>query len=203
MDSRNDPIAITIPRFSLLKKADRFDRYSEPYIVSMAFDANDRVEPVIDFNFMPFPKVAKGGTVTMLGDGHLIYGPANPGEFLAMSVLIMECDHDIRAAGRFAEEALRSSAADLAMKALLSANPGAYGVVSILKELTGFIAARLKANKDDELFRISGSFLRGHPVPYHVGREYEHSNDYVAVTTRVIPLASSNGQGPCTKKIAV
>ena len=45
---------------------------------------------------MPFPKVRPKSTVTMLGDGHLLYGPKQPGEFVALSVLMMESDADIR-----------------------------------------------------------------------------------------------------------
>ena len=96
-DPNTDKIAITIPKFSLLKNSDGiFQKYNEPFIVSFAIDALGHNSPKIDFSFMPFPKIAKGGIVTMLGDGHLIYGPQNPGDFVAVSVLIMERDEDIR-----------------------------------------------------------------------------------------------------------
>lgn len=56
-----DKIAITIPKFTLLKHADSvFQRYNEPYITSFAIDASGSADPKIDFNFMPFPKVTEG-----------------------------------------------------------------------------------------------------------------------------------------------
>ena len=86
-DPTKSKIAITIPHFKLLAGADSiFDRYSEPYIVSLAVDEKDTKALELEFNLMPFPKVRKGATVRMLGDGHLLYDPANPGEFVATLV---------------------------------------------------------------------------------------------------------------------
>jgi hypothetical protein len=86
-DPKKSKIAITIPHFKLLEKADGFfDRYSEPYIVSLAVDEADTKALELEFNLMPFPKVRKGATVRMLGDGHLLYGPASPGKFVATLV---------------------------------------------------------------------------------------------------------------------
>jgi hypothetical protein len=89
----------------------------------------------------------------MLGDGHLLYGPANPGEFVAMSVLIMESDRDIRKLGDELDKLVKSKAVDLGLKAILAANPGSGAVLGVLKEMTQYIAGALKNNKDDELFR--------------------------------------------------
>jgi len=59
-----DKIAITIPNFKLKRGGDSpFQRYSEPYIVSLAIDSHGAVNPSIDFNVMPFPKVATGSQV--------------------------------------------------------------------------------------------------------------------------------------------
>ena len=52
----------------------------------------------------------------MLGDGHLLYGPANPGEFVALSVLIMECDRDMRKLGEELDRVVKSKAVDLGVK---------------------------------------------------------------------------------------
>lgn len=60
-DPRNSKIAITMSEFTLLRDADAFDAYSEPYIVSMAIDSTGTADPAIDFNFMLFPKVALEG----------------------------------------------------------------------------------------------------------------------------------------------
>ena len=203
-DPNKDKIAITIPKFTLLKNADGiFERYNEPYIVSMAIDAACNATPKIDFNFMPFPKIAKGGTVTMLGDGHLIYGPKNPGDFVAVSVLIMENDQDMRDLGGRIETVVQSKAVDLGIKAVLVANPGYAAILGILKELTQLVAGFLKENKDDELFRTEGSFLKGHPVPYHINRSYEIGNDYTTLHLNVIPLQEHNSQGPAPTSLAL
>lgn len=199
-----DKIAITIPEFTLLRNVDGiFQRYNEPYITSVAVDASGKENPKIDFNFMPFPKVAKGGTVTMLGDGHLVYGPKNPGDFVAISVLVMENDKDIQDLGKTVEKIVKSKAVDLGMKALILANPGSAAVLGILKELTHFVAGLLKENSDDELFRTEGTFLRGHPVPYHINRAYEVGNDYVSLNLNVLPMHDHNGQGPKPKSLNI
>ena len=79
---KEDKIAVVIKEFTLLKKADGpLQRYSEPYIVSMAIDQYGANNPAIDFNILPYPKVRKGDVIDFGGQGHLIYGPANPGEF--------------------------------------------------------------------------------------------------------------------------
>lgn len=199
-----DKIAVTIPKFTLLKHVDGIlERYNEPYIVSVAIDESGKADPHIDFNFMPFPKVAKGGTVTMLGDGHLVYGPKNPGEFLAVSVLIMENDKDIRKLGKVVEDVVKSTAVDLGIKAVVAANPGAAAVLGILKELTQLVAGYLKSNEDDELYRTEGTFLRDHEAPYHINRSYEVGNEFVTMNMNIIPLKDTNGDGPEPKALAI
>lgn len=201
-DPNVDNIAITIPKFTLLKHVDGiFQRYNEPYISSIAIDAAGVADPKIDFSFMPFPKVAKGGTVTMLGDGHLVYGPKNPGKFVAVSVLVMENDQDMRDRGEKVETAVKDTAVDLGIKAILAANPGYSTVLSILKEVTVLVAGLLKANGDDELFRTEGTFLKGHPVPYHINRSYELGNDFASLNLNVIPLLEHNEEGEAPKSL--
>ncbi|SDK12275.1 hypothetical protein [Microbulbifer yueqingensis] len=204
-DPMSDSIAITIPRFTLKKHADSsFQNYNEPYIVSMAIDESGVASPAIDFNMMPFPKVRRGGTVKMLGDGHLVYGPRNPGKFVALSVLVMESDSDLNSIGGQVEEIVSSKAVELGIDTIVSANPGSAAILAVLKELTQLVAGHLKSNKDDELFRIEGTFLRDHATPYHVNREYDNlGNDYIDMSMRILALASPNGQGPATRAISL
>lgn len=204
-DKNKSKLAVTIPRFGLRKKhKELFEgKYLEPYILSLAVDAKGANNPAIGFNLMPFPKVAPGSCVEMMGDGHLVYGPANPGEFLAISVLIMEADHDIRNAGKDLQSFIKSKAVDLGMKAVIVAHPGAAAALGILKELTQFTAGLLKENKDDELFRVSGTFLRDGIVPYHINRKYQYGNDYAEVDIKILPLPKANGQGSSVVKIAL
>lgn len=189
-------IAITMPQFTLLKNADLLlERYNEPYIVSFAIDSTGANSPEIGFNFMDFPKVRTNTTVTMLGDGHLIYGPANPGEFVAISVLMMESDADMRRRGQLIRSITQSKAAALGVKSIIAANPSSAAIVAILKELTSFVGSELAQNGDDELFRTEGAFLRDISNPYHIDRSYKHRNDYVEVALQVIALETSNGKG--------
>lgn len=201
-DRNNSNIAITLPEFTLLKNADSFlERYNEPYIISFSIDRSGHANPEIDFNFMPFPKVRPNTTVTMLGDGHLIYGPRNPGDFVAISVLMMESDADMQERGELIKEVIKSKAANLGIKAIIAANPGSAAVVAILKELTSFVAGKLATDGDDELFRTEGAFLRDLPNPYHIDRSYKHRNDYVEVSIKIIALDEPNGKGASIEPI--
>ena len=202
-DPNVDKIAIAIPRFTLHKHADGIRKYNEPYILSVAVDSHGLATPNIDFNFMSFPKIGRGGTVSMLGDGHIVYGPRQPGEFVAVSVVIMESDSDIRDVGTAAQSAVTSKAADLAMNSMLSARPGASGVLSMLKELIQLVVGSLKENKDDELFRCEGGFLRDITPAYHINRSHELGNDYISLALNVIPLRKHNQQGALPKSIAI
>ena len=198
-DKMNDSIAITLKRFKLLKSSEGLanlaNPYNEPYLVSLAVDAKGSAAPGIEFSAMPFPKVRRGQTVNFVGDGHLLYGPKNPGTFVACSVLFMESDSDVRNLGEVIERLVKNKATDLGMKVIMAAHPGAAGTLAILKELTQFVAGELKNNKDDELMRTEGTFLRDHPAPYHVNRQYTIQNDYVETDWQVIPLPQANGQG--------
>ena len=204
-DPMLDTIAITIPRFTLRKHADAImTTYNEPYLVSLCVDESGSAIPAIDCSVMPFPKVKAGTTVQMLGDGHLLYGPRNPGSFVALSVLVMESDDDLRATGAALQEIVHHQAVSLGLQAILAANPGSAAVLGILKELTQLVAGRLKNNKDDELFRIEGTFLRDHAVPYHVNRTYTGlGNDFVDLSLNILPLQAPNGQGPQPERMVL
>lgn len=195
-DKHNDNIAIVIKDFTLKRKSEIFfDRYSEPYIVSMAIDANGGENPAIDFNILPYPKVRKGETVSFDGQGHLIYGPKNPGDFVAYSILFLESDKDIREAGNTVEEIIKSEVVNMGAKAILKANPSYGTAISILRSLTEFIAVQMQKNKDDELFRRNGTLLRDVTPAYDILRTYTSENDYIKTRISVIPLENSNELG--------
>ena len=139
----------------------------------------------------------------MLGDGHIVYGPKNPGEFVAVSILIMESDKDVQDFGKALEEIVKSNAVKLGISAIVAANPGSAAILGIIKEMTQLLAGFLKNNKDDELFRTEGTFLRGHPVPYHINRSYELGNDFIKINLDVLPLKNHNGEGPKPKAIKI
>jgi len=199
---QNDKIAVVVKEFTLKKKSEGFfDKYSEPYIVSIAIDESGAKNPSIDFNILPFPHVKKGDKISFDGVGHLIYGPNNPGEFLAYSILFMESDKDVRDFGKLVEDILKSEAVKIGAKALLAAAPTYSTSIKVLQKLTELIAAQLQKNKDDELFRRNGALLRDIIPAYDILRTYESSNDYIHTKTSVIPLHKSNNLGSQIKKV--
>ncbi len=139
----------------------------------------------------------------MLGDGHLVYGPKQPGSFLAISVLMMEDDSALRRLGMTLEEIVQSKAVDAGAKVVLAANPGAQAVVTIVRSVMDLVAGILKENKDDELFRTDGVFLRDVDNPYHINRLFRRANDFVDVDLKVIPLSTANGQGAVTNTLTL
>ncbi len=189
-DKNTSPIAITIPKFKLLNKVSRpFEgSYNEPYIVSLFLDAKNTAAPAIGFNISPFVNVAAGDTVTMLGDGHLVYGPENPGEFLAVSILFMESNSDIRAVGDMLTSIIQSEAVNLGIAAIILANPGAAGIAAIVKELSGLVSKALSQTSDTETFRIDGVFLRDSNPPFDIDTPTIASNYYIEATITSISL---------------
>ena len=198
----SDKIAVVVKEFTLKRKSEIFfDRYSEPYIVSMAIDEGGANNPSIDFNILPFPNVRKGDKISFDGQGHLIYGPDNPGQFLAYSILFMESDKDVRNFGKLVEDIMKSEAVKIGAKALLVAAPTYSTAITILQKLTEFIAVQLQENKDDELFRRNGTLLRDVIPAYDILRTYESENDFINTKTSVIPLTGSNMLGSQIKKV--
>lgn len=204
-DRTSDSIAVTLSSFGLLRNADGvFQRRNEPYIVSLAIDeASGAARPAIDTNALPFPNVRVGSAVEMLGHGHLLYGPRHPGEWVVLSVLFMESDRDLRDLGGTVGGIVETRAADLAVKAVLRSAPHYGTVLALLKELTALVAQSLKANKDDELFRTEGVFLRDHVVPFDVSRGYVRSNDYIRAELNVLALDAPNGQAQAPNRVAL
>lgn len=198
----SDKIAVVIKEFTLKRKSEIFlDKYSEPYIVSMAIDEAGANNPAIDFNILPFPNVHKGDKVSFDGQGHLIYGPKNPGAFLAYSILFLESDKEVRAFGELMEEIIKSEAVNISTKALLLAAPTYSTAITVLQKVAGLITTLLQKNKDDVLYRRNGTLLRGVNPPYDILRTYESSNNFIAVKTAIIPLHTSNKLGAQPKKI--
>jgi hypothetical protein len=201
-DPMNDKIGVVVKSFTLKRKSEFFlDRFSEPYIVSMAIDEKGAHETEIDFNVLPFPNVRKGDTVSFDGQGHLIYGPKNPGQFLAYSILFMESDQDVRDFGVTMEDILKSEAVNIGAKALLKAAPTYSTAFSILQNLGNLIAKQLQKNKDDELYRRNGTLLRDVKPAFDILRTFESENDFIKTKTSIIPLDISNEMGVQTKAI--
>lgn len=205
-DKNTDKIAIAIKEFTLLRNVDwerPFDCYSEPYIVSVAIDSSGASTPSIDFNVKPFARVRRGDTITFDGQGHLIYGPKNPGEFVAYSMLFMESDQDVRDFGQMIGDIISSEAINLGLKAILAANPTWNLAITITEKLIDVIASTMKAKKDDELFRRNGTLLRDVEPPYDILRSYIGRNDTIECKTSIIALEQSNMLGKQVETISL
>ncbi len=184
-----DDVAITLTYFKLLKSSEGFlDRYSEPWLLSLAIDDNPENKPSILYNYLSFPKVKAGGSVAIAGDGLILYGPRNPGKFITLSAMFMESDRDVRDRGEQLHDIISGKAMELSIGAIISANPGAAAMVAIIKELGLYVSGVLRKNGDDELFKIEGSFLRGNYPPYHINHVYEYRNDYIGANINIRPL---------------
>ena len=203
-DSSTDKIALVLKEFTLLKNADGiFQRYNEPYIISLAIDENGANNPAIDFNILPYPKVRKGDTIQFGGQGHLLYGPNNPGEFLAYSILFMESDRDVRDLGKTIERILESQVVDLGAKTLLQANPTFGTALSILTSLTELISSEMQQNKDDELYRRNGTLLRDIPPLYNINSTFNGRNDFIESQVRVLALSGTLNLERSGKRMAM
>jgi len=199
-NSRFDKIAVVVREFSVGRKISDPGIYGEPYIVSFAVDEDGIEEGRVDFNSLPFPNVRRGDTISFDGQGHLIYGPKNPGEFLAYSILFMECDQDIREIGHRIREIVKSPATKAILDGVSSTLAAATGsgaiigaAVSLVDDLALIVATELEKNRDDQLYRRNGTLLRGSSPPFDILRTYKSGNDYItSCKTSVIPLSESN-----------
>lgn len=208
-DKDRDSIAVVIKKFWLLRNAERrwFDKYSEIGVISFAVDEyglknGEKSGPVIDFNVQPFPMLEAGDSVSFDGQGHLLYGPKNPGSFLVYSTLFYECANDTKALGALVEEVVSSNAAGIGLKAVLAANPAAGAVLNVLTGLADVIAKNMKKSNDRELYRRSGTLFRDVIPPYDILRTYIRSNEWIWVETSIVALEASNMLGAQPKRLA-
>lgn len=209
-DRDNDKIAITVPSFTFKKGAanilfeDITDLlYSEPYLVTVSIDSNGVIQNALNFNFAEYINIQRGGTVNMIGDGHLVYGPGNPGDFVATSILLMESNRDSRNKGEEISNIVKSKAVEMGISAAITARPDAGIALKLMHELLGLVAIQLKDSKDTYLFRTEGIFFKNTKVPFDVNREFIRGNDFADLTVKVIPLDAPNGQGPATETIDI
>ncbi|MBP0000339.1 MAG: hypothetical protein J7641_15310 [Cyanobacteria bacterium SID2] len=202
-DKYYDKIAVVLKQFRLKKVSENFfdPGRAEPYIISVAIDSESVDRPAIHFNALPFPNVRAKDTVSFDGQGHLIYGPKNPGEFVAYSILFMECDSDIRELGSSVERIFKSAATRLGLKTMLSINLSLGLATTVVGELASIVADTMKQNKDDELFRRNGTLLRDVTPPFDILRTYDSGNEYIDCQTSIVPLGTSNLLGSSVKSI--
>jgi hypothetical protein len=207
-DRNNSKIAITVPSFTFKQGAsnllleDVTDLiYSEPYLVTVATDSKGVIQNALNFNFAEYLNVRRGGTINMIGNGHLVYGPDNPGDYVAISVLLMESNRDARVTGDEIASIVKSEAVEMGLIQKIAdeaMNPKLDVTLKLMNQLLGYVATRLQDSKDKYLFRTEGIFFKDTPVPYEVNRQFVTGNEFADITIQVIPLDTPNGQGPTT-----
>ena len=190
-----DKIALMLQSFRLLKKTDNF-RYAEPYVVGFSVSGNQRTEQPFEFVFQTYPNTRKGELKDFKGDGLRLYGPANPGEYLAFSILLMESDADVRETGRMIQEALDSKLLKDTLPALVMANPTAAIATQLLTEVTNIVSGIMSKNKDDELLRMSGTLFQNvigtSYLPYRIKENFKDQNHKAEIEVRVEALAGAD-----------
>lgn len=194
----NDKIAVMLRSFTIKKRIGVGDnKYSEPYFVTIAIPQNKKFEfKNVEFATKFYPKTRRNAKIEALADGIQIFGPANPGEFLAFCVLVMESDEDVRQAGELLDVTLKSGFADAAFAALGTINPTVALATQLTETLAKLIANQMRKNKDDQIFLTSGTLLRdvmgGKSLPFHINEVMKPCNDFVDLEIQIFPVSSSN-----------
>ena len=184
-------IAITTNWLRWKRSADP-GRGNEPYDISMAFDSHtlrgEKLEPF--FNALPFPNVVAGDTLPMIGEGHFFYGPRDPGSFVALSVFWMEKDAGARDLGQTISDLQKNKAVTKSLKVITElAGEGLARLMPGLKAISTIVAEALKLNKDDEIFRTDGVYLRSSDPPFKIGSEAVLGNVFMDFNLKVISLS--------------
>ena len=178
-------IAITIPRLVLKKSSDVGRRAkNEPYIVTSAVDSSGVANQIPTLGARVFPKVTPGEAVGLVGSGHLVYGPEDPGDFVAFSILIAESDQDL---GNELSAAHQKVTENSQFKDAVKNATGVGAAIAGASMAIGVILAVLKRNKDDQLYRVDGTLLKG-VEPGYRNNEFTVGNEYVELTIEVFAL---------------
>lgn len=187
-DPQCDNIAIVLSALKLRQSADFMDSYSEPYVMVVGMDETSADGARFHSQLNAFSNVRAYQPLVAAGEGLLLYGPANPGAFVTLSVAIMESDAEIRQAGQDLQAWVSQAAQHIGVASLLATNPGATTARSLVEQLLGRIASRMRDNQDDNLLTVSGCWFRDRPVPYNINSFSVHHNDFAEATLKVIPL---------------
>ncbi|MCT4706401.1 hypothetical protein MUA03_10855 [Enterobacteriaceae bacterium H16N7] len=187
-DPACDNIAIVLSALKLRKSSDGLDKYNEPYIVVLAMDEHDAGNTRLAYQLKEFHNVKAYEQIILAGDGVMLYGPANPGSFVTLSVMVMESDEDFKAVGAQIDSVITRLNAGLPTTNVAKMQPGVAAAEMILQTALGELADVLSGNKDDYLLTVSGTWLRDTPTPYKIGSFSTHHNDFAEATLKVVPL---------------
>jgi len=206
-DRTKDKIAVTIPKIKLRLSADGLLPKStwydnEIYFVSVAVDAKGASQKQIEFGHAYWPAIRRFEECHMTGHGALVYGPKNPGEFVAYSILVMESDEDVRRTGARAKEALGIAGRVLDLASLLPAIKTYATALSVAKTIGEFVAGQMTKKEDDRLIKVEGVHLRDYGVPYNINRTFTHKSRWVEIHDKVLALDAPNGEAIETEAVS-
>jgi hypothetical protein len=204
-DRNTDKIAITVPCFTFKKAAantlleDIYDLLTyEPYLLTIAIDSNGIQHNQLAFNFTEFPNTKRNSKIEMIGDGHLVYGPGNPGEYVAISIIVMESARETIQAGKRLESILNSESVQSSIKdvvAIMKSVSKTDIFLDLTRKISQIVVSDLISTRDRHIHRLDGIFFRDRDVPFSINRQFTHGNDFAEVSVKVIPLEQENGQG--------
>lgn len=194
-DPVKDKIALMLQSFTLLKKPDAF-RYAEPYVLGFTVSSNQPVGQPFAWAYHTYPNTKKGERKDFHLEGLRLYGPENPGEFLAFSILLMESDAKARDMGKAIQEALNSNLVKNILPALAMANPTATVALKLLTGVTDIVAGIMVSNNDDELLRISSTVFQSvigtSQLPYRIKESVKERNAKAEMELRIEALAGTD-----------
>ena len=176
----NHKIAVFLTDFTLKKNADTFfQRYSEPYFVSLTLvGEEEKRRDIFPAKPMIYPNVRKNGKITFAGEGHLLAKPKAPTDgYVFFSILFMESDSDMRKIGDVFKQTTKTIWE--ASKDAIKADPSAYIAASIGRGILESLAIGFSENSDDQLFRLSGTFLESSDPSYSINEHHRFGNDWI------------------------
>lgn len=168
-------------------------------IAIVAVTADDLAEEPFTLKMQTFQDVRNSQELTLGGTGLAIYRNEPAGtlpRFLEFRILVVELDQEIRDVGKWLDEVRKSDEYGKARDALISVlsltAAGAGALAAGVDLLVQLVAARMKANRDDQLIFVAGSYNRAIDG-LKIGRTPTVlSTDYVQVTYSI--RAGSLGQ---------
>ena len=195
-NKNEDKIALVVKDFVLHEPYGWVpDKFTEAYCLSFAVDQVGMATPSLYVNALHFPKVARGERLSFIGDGHLVYGPKNPGDFMVYSMVFMESRFDVHHISKTIDDLVKDKAREIFLKSALAANPGPEEVEELLNKLTDLVTTALHKHIDDQLIRRTGILTRDFVPPYNLLRAHTHKSALIEFNSAVIQLDQSNMLG--------
>lgn len=191
-----DNIAVFMTTLRIRKPFD-FGNHLDPYIVVIATDKKDYTIRMNVSHFV-FPGAKVYQQIISPDNAILLYGPENPGEFLTLSIMLLDSDENIQNAGKQLEAAINTSAIAAKVIARLTANPTAMVAVALAEEVLQGIAHAMQQNNDDPIMFVHDSWLQGLTPPYGINQYKLHASDNAEISLRVSPITKQSQQNIVT-----